>query len=99
MYRTTHSSGTALGTSVSGALSVYIIINIHMRYVPQHQEVFVMCNSYPYPYEAVYGSPMGQLLLFVCENPHVAKDVLAASEYLLPEDIMSGLLSGKMGYA
>lgn len=34
-----------------------------------------------------YDVPMGRLLRFVCENPHVAKDVLWSIDYLTPEEI------------
>jgi len=35
-----------------------------------------------------YELPIGRLLRFVCENPHVAKDVLAAMNFLSPGEIL-----------
>jgi len=35
-----------------------------------------------------YDSLLGDLLRFVCENPHVAKDVLAAIDFLKPGEIL-----------
>jgi len=35
-----------------------------------------------------YDCSVGWLLRFVCENPHVAKDVLAAMDFLSPVEIL-----------
>ncbi len=40
-----------------------------------------------------YDVPMGRLLRFVCENPHIAKDVLWAIDYLNPDEIFDQLTS------
>jgi len=42
-----------------------------------------MSDSYD-PYEI----PMGRLLRFVCENPHVAENVLSAMDFLTPVEIL-----------
>jgi len=44
-YRTTHCSGTALETSVSCALSVYIIINMFMRTISQERRLVCVARK------------------------------------------------------
>lgn len=40
-----------------------------------------------------YENPTGRLLRFVCENPHAAKDILAAMNFLNPQEILDQLCS------